>query len=60
MSYIFRYAHECVNCNKKFAPDKFLYTCPECNGFYGASSMERLPTEQPLTETTRQFKKITR
>jgi len=35
-----------------------LGQCPECNGFYGASSMERLPTEQALTETTRQFKKI--
>ena len=35
-----------------------LAQCPECNGFYGASSMERLPTEQALTETTRQFKKI--
>ena len=32
----------------------------ECNGFYGASSMERLPTEQALVETTRQFKKIRR
>jgi len=37
-----------------------LKECPECNGFYGASSMERLPTEQALTETTRQFKKIKR
>jgi predicted TIM-barrel enzyme len=27
-----------------------------CNGFYGASSMERLPTEVALTETTRKFK----
>jgi predicted TIM-barrel enzyme len=27
-----------------------------CNGFYGASSMERLPTEIALTETTRKFK----
>jgi predicted TIM-barrel enzyme len=27
-----------------------------CHGFYGASSMERLPTEQALTETTRRFK----
>lgn len=35
-----------------------LAQCPECNGFYGASSMERLPTEQALVETTRQFKKI--
>ena len=37
-----------------------LAQCPECNGFYGASSMERLPTEQALVETTRQFKKIKR
>ena len=37
-----------------------LSQCPECNGFYGASSMERLPTEQALVETTRQFKKIRR
>jgi predicted TIM-barrel enzyme len=35
-----------------------LENCPECNGFYGASSMERLPTEIALTETTRQFKAI--
>jgi len=37
-----------------------LKHCPDCNGFYGASSMERLPTEQALTETTRQFKRIAR
>lgn len=29
-----------------------------CNGFYGASSMERLPTEVALTEQTRDFKRI--
>jgi predicted TIM-barrel enzyme len=29
-----------------------------CHGFYGASSMERLPTEIALTEQTRQFKNI--
>ena len=29
-----------------------------CNGFYGASSMERLPTERALTEQTRAFKSI--
>lgn len=29
-----------------------------CHGFYGASSMERLPAEQALTEQTRAFKKI--
>ncbi|GKX59975.1 phosphoenolpyruvate hydrolase family protein [Leminorella grimontii] len=34
--------------------------CPGCHGFYGASSMERLPTEVALTATTREFKSITR
>jgi predicted TIM-barrel enzyme len=29
-----------------------------CQGFYGASSMERLPTEVALTEQTRRFKAI--
>lgn len=29
-----------------------------CHGFYGASSMERLPTEVALTEQTRRFKQI--
>ena len=29
-----------------------------CHGFYGASSMERLPTEIALTEQTRKFKSI--
>lgn len=31
-----------------------------CHGFYGASSMERLPTEIALTEQTRAFKAISR
>lgn len=30
-----------------------------CHGFYGASSMERLPTEVALTEQTRKFKAVT-
>jgi len=30
-----------------------------CHGFYGASSMERLPTETALAETTRTFKALT-
>jgi predicted TIM-barrel enzyme len=30
-----------------------------CHGFYGASSMERLPTEVALTEQTRKFKAMT-
>jgi predicted TIM-barrel enzyme len=37
-----------------------LQQCPRCDGFYGASSMERLPTEVALTETTRRFTQITR
>ena len=35
-----------------------LKTCRACHGFYGASSMERLPVEIALTEQTRQFKSI--
>ena len=31
-----------------------------CHGFYGASSMERLPVESALTEQTRRFKRIAR
>jgi predicted TIM-barrel enzyme len=37
-----------------------LKHCKECHGFYGASSMERLPTEIALTETTRRFTEISR
>jgi len=37
-----------------------LTRCRNCDGFYGASSMERLPTEIALTETTRKFKSIKR
>lgn len=37
-----------------------LQRCRGCHGFYGASSMERLPTEVALTETTRRFLQITR
>jgi predicted TIM-barrel enzyme len=37
-----------------------LARCPNCHGFYGASSMERVPTERALTEQTRQFKAISR
>ena len=32
--------------------------CRHCHGFYGASSMERLPVEAALTEQTRKFKAI--
>jgi len=37
-----------------------LKHCPGCNGFYGASSMERLPVEVALTATTQKFKQIAR
>jgi predicted TIM-barrel enzyme len=37
-----------------------LSQCPGCHGFYGASSMERLPTERALTDTTRRFMQVTR
>jgi predicted TIM-barrel enzyme len=37
-----------------------LRHCPDCHGFYGASSMERLPVETALTERTREFKRIAR
>jgi predicted TIM-barrel enzyme len=37
-----------------------LKRCPECNGFYGASSMERLPTEKALTAQTKEFLSIKR
>ncbi len=37
-----------------------LRNCRDCHGFYGASSMERLPTEIALTEQTRAFKQISR
>jgi len=35
-----------------------LSRCPAVHGFYGASSMERLPVESALTEQTRRFKAI--
>jgi predicted TIM-barrel enzyme len=35
-----------------------LGNCRGCNGFYGASSMERLPTEKALTAATREFKAL--
>ena len=35
-----------------------LQRARRCHGFYGASSMERLPVEQALTEQTRSFKAI--
>jgi predicted TIM-barrel enzyme len=35
-----------------------LERAEHCHGFYGASSMERLPTERALTEQTRAFKNL--
>jgi predicted TIM-barrel enzyme len=35
-----------------------LQECRSCHGFYGASSLERLPTETALTETARTFKRL--
>ena len=43
------------------SPDDAAYVlsrCPDCHGFYGASSMERLPTEVAMTEQTRRFKAL--
>jgi predicted TIM-barrel enzyme len=37
-----------------------LRQCPDCHGFFGASSMERLPTELAIVEQTRHFKRISR
>lgn len=37
-----------------------LDQCGNCHGFYGASSMERLPVEQALAQRTREFKALTR
>jgi predicted TIM-barrel enzyme len=43
------------------APEDAAYmlaSMSHCHGFYGASSLERLPTELALTEQTRKFKAI--
>ena len=37
-----------------------LRTCAHCHGFYGASSMERLPTEHAITATARRFQDLAR
>jgi predicted TIM-barrel enzyme len=42
-------------------PDDAAYIlkhCPDIHGFYGASSMERLPTERAIKEQTEKFTKI--
>jgi predicted TIM-barrel enzyme len=36
-----------------------LRTAKHCHGFYGASSMERLPAEKAITSQTKEFKQIT-
>jgi len=40
--------------------DFIMRACKVCHGFYGASSMERLPVETALTEQVRKFKAIGR
>ncbi|MEO0680589.1 MAG: phosphoenolpyruvate hydrolase family protein [Pseudomonadota bacterium] len=40
--------------------DFVLKNTSNCHGFYGASSMERLPTEVAMTEQTAKFKQIGR
>jgi predicted TIM-barrel enzyme len=43
------------------APEDAAYVlkhAASCHGFYGASSMERLPTERALTEQTKRFKAV--
>lgn len=37
-----------------------LRGCPHCHGFFGASSMERLPVEKAITEQVQRFKAIQR
>lgn len=37
-----------------------LSHCPDCHGFYGASSMERLPTEVAIKNTVNAFRQIRR
>ncbi|WP_040609010.1 phosphoenolpyruvate hydrolase family protein [Pseudooceanicola batsensis] len=38
----------------------FLDLCPDCHGFYGASSMERLPTERAIIGQTEAFTQLRR
>ncbi|ULJ75603.1 phosphoenolpyruvate hydrolase family protein [Rhizobium gallicum] len=35
-----------------------LERCPDCHGFYGASSMERLPAEAAIRKQTEEFKAL--
>ena len=44
-------------------PDDAAYVlarCQDCDGFYGASSMERLPTETAIIEQMKAFKAVRR
>ena len=44
-------------------PDDAAYIlnrCPQIHGFYGASSMERLPTERAIKQQTERFLKLRR
>ncbi len=38
--------------------ESILQRVPRCHGFYGASSMERLPTEMAMTQQTKRFVNI--
>jgi predicted TIM-barrel enzyme len=38
--------------------DFILKLCKNCHGFFGASSMERLPTEKAITKQTKEFKAL--
>lgn len=38
--------------------EAFLQFLPEIDGFVGASSMERIPTEKAISDTVRKFKKV--
>ena len=40
--------------------DYVIRACPNCHGFYGASSLERLPTERAIIGQTREFTRIGR
>ena len=40
-------------------PRYVLERCTGVDGFYGASSMERLPAERAITEQTRRFTQLT-
>ena len=57
------HGHPRPRCSPIATPEDASYIlahCQGCHGFYGASSIERLPTELALTEQTRRFKAIER